>query len=166
MSDKKNKESFPGYPHYPAGEDITNSGNSTGRENVNDEDIPASHKINAQELSPNAVNEQPSDENDDIVMGTDADVTAEDLQMLELADQNTDTEDGRNLAAASLDETDDDGDPLNEEGANGFVSGDELDVPGAELDDTEENEGEEDEENNYYSLGGDNHESQEENKGE
>ncbi len=32
-----------------------------------------------------------------------------------------------------------------------------LDVPGAELDDANESIGEEDEENNYYSLGGDNH---------
>ena len=33
-------------------------------------------------------------------------------------------------------------------------SGDDLDVPGAELDDEQEDIGEEDEENNYYSLGG------------
>lgn len=32
-----------------------------------------------------------------------------------------------------------------------------LDIPGAELDDENEKIGEEDEENNYYSLGGDNH---------
>ena len=43
--------------------------------------------------------------------------------------------------------------------------GDELDIPGAELDDVNENVGEEDEENNYYSLGGENHEDLEENKG-
>src|SRR5213075_2394097 len=42
--------------------------------------------------------------------------------------------------------------------------GDELDVPGAELDDANEAVGEEDEENNYYSLGGDN--DLEEDKGE
>ncbi|TYR34144.1 hypothetical protein FXV77_16115 [Sphingobacterium phlebotomi] len=33
-----------------------------------------------------------------------------------------------------------------------------LDVPGSELDDAQEEIGSEDEENNYYSLGGDNHE--------
>jgi hypothetical protein len=33
--------------------------------------------------------------------------------------------------------------------------GDSLDVPGSELDDNMEDIGEEDEENNYYSLGGD-----------
>ena len=32
-----------------------------------------------------------------------------------------------------------------------------LDVPGSELDDANEDIGQEDEENNYYSLGGDNH---------
>lgn len=35
--------------------------------------------------------------------------------------------------------------------------GDDLDIPGAELDDANEAIGEEDEENNYYSLGGDQH---------
>lgn len=35
---------------------------------------------------------------------------------------------------------------------------DDLDIPGAELDDEQEFIGSEDEENNYYSLGGDNHE--------
>ena len=38
------------------------------------------------------------------------------------------------------------------------LTGDDLDVPGAELDDAQEDIGSEDEENNYYSLGGDNHE--------
>lgn len=36
-------------------------------------------------------------------------------------------------------------------------SGNDLDLPGAELDDESEAIGNEDEENNYYSLGGDNH---------
>ncbi len=46
------------------------------------------------------------------------------------------------------------------------VSGSDLDVPGAELDDEWENVGAEDEENNYYSLGGDNHNDLEENPGD
>jgi hypothetical protein len=41
-----------------------------------------------------------------------------------------------------------------------------LDVPGAELDDAEEIIGSEDEENNYYSIGGDAHENLEEDNGE
>ena len=45
------------------------------------------------------------------------------------------------------------------------MSGDDLDVPGSELDDEEEKIGSEDEENNYYSLGGDNHDDLEEDRG-
>lgn len=45
------------------------------------------------------------------------------------------------------------------------MSGDDLDVPGSELDDQQESVGSEDEENNYYSLGGDNHNDLEEDKG-
>jgi hypothetical protein len=41
-----------------------------------------------------------------------------------------------------------------------------LDIPGSELDDEQEDIGSEDEENNYYSLGGDNHDDLEEAKGE
>ena len=40
--------------------------------------------------------------------------------------------------------------------------GDDLDVPGSELDDDQEDIGNEDEENNFYSIGGDNHEDLEE----
>jgi hypothetical protein len=45
-------------------------------------------------------------------------------------------------------------------------AGEDLDVPGSELDDADEQIGEEDEENNYYSLGGDDHDDLEEDKGE
>ena len=41
-------------------------------------------------------------------------------------------------------------------------AGYELDTPGSEIDDLNESIGEEDEENNYYSLGGDRHENLEE----
>jgi len=46
---------------------------------------------------------------------------------------------------------------LNEKDYTNDKVGDDLDVPGAELDDDMEDIGEEDEENNYYSLGGDDH---------
>jgi hypothetical protein len=49
---------------------------------------------------------------------------------------------------------------------NADVSGSDLDVPGAELDDNQEDIGSEDEENNYYSLGGDDHNELEEDKGD
>jgi hypothetical protein len=45
------------------------------------------------------------------------------------------------------------------------LTGDNLDVPGAELDDYQEFIGSEDEENNYYSLGGDNHDNLDEYSG-
>lgn len=41
--------------------------------------------------------------------------------------------------------------------------GGDLDIPGSELDDEQENIGSEDEENNYYSVGSDNHNNLEEN---
>lgn len=44
-------------------------------------------------------------------------------------------------------------------------SGSDLDIPGAELDDKQENIGSEDEENNGYSIGGDNHNGLEEDNG-
>lgn len=50
--------------------------------------------------------------------------------------------------------------------SEGHTMGDGLDVPGSELDDDEEDIGSEDEENNYYSIGGDNHNDLEENKGD
>jgi len=60
-------------------------------------------------------------------------------------------------------------DPEGKKNQNNFstdVSGNDLDVPGSELDDADENIGSEDEENNYYSLGGDEHSDLDENKDE
>lgn len=54
----------------------------------------------------------------------------------------------------------------NEKGFQDDVSGDDLDVPNSESDDAHEAIGSEDEENNYYSIGGDNHNNLEESKGE
>jgi len=54
----------------------------------------------------------------------------------------------------------------NEKDFNNDVSGSDLDIPGSELDDQQENIGSEDEENNYYSLGGDDHNDLDEDKGE
>ena len=45
----------------------------------------------------------------------------------------------------------------NEKDFHDDKSGTDLDVPGSELDDEQENIGAEDEENNFYSLGGDEH---------
>lgn len=61
--------------------------------------------------------------------------------------------DDSELREAALDNTDADGTPLNEESFQSDVSADDLDVPGTALDDSDEEIGEEDEENNEYSLG-------------
>ncbi|PWT74138.1 MAG: hypothetical protein C5B59_11845 [Bacteroidetes bacterium] len=59
-------------------------------------------------------------------------------------------------------------DIYNHEKEEEYVEDDEavkdLDIPGSELDDPDEAIGEEDEENNYYSLGGEDHEDLEEDK--
>ena len=61
--------------------------------------------------------------------------------------EQTGTEEDRDLRAAEVDSTDDDGTPLNEKNEE-----DDLDIPGASLDDEDEQIGEEDEENNEYST--------------
>jgi len=141
--ENSNKKDYPGYPHYPAGEDITRAGNNTGKVRIE----PGEKK----EEFNDATDER--DGETAIVAGTDADVTEEDLELLDYADQDANEP---QLQRASLDSTDDDGDPLNEVSSlKSDVSGSDLDVPGAEADDDNEAIGEEDEENNYYSLGGD-----------
>lgn len=54
---------------------------------------------------------------------------------------------------------------FNEKNFNEDKSGDDLDIPGSELDDEMEEIGSEDEENNGYSIGGDNHNDLEEDNG-
>ncbi len=58
----------------------------------------------------------------------------------------------------------DDGE-FNEKNFNQDKSGADLDIPGSELDDAQEDIGSEDEENNGYSIGGDNHNDLEEDNG-
>lgn len=88
---------------------------------------------------------------DEIVMGTEADVTKEDLELLGDKDQDMDEGDDEMMARSTLDNTDEDGIPLNEASGKEVKTGEDLDVPGSELDDSNEDIGEEDEENNYYS---------------
>ena len=156
MEKKHNIDKFQGYPHYPASEDITRAKNNNGRKSIDAENTPAPQYNNT-------IDER--DKDTAIVAGTDADVTAEDIRTLQAAEQNMDSMDSSNLQKSSLDNVDADGDMLNEESSlNIDMTGEGLDIPGSGADDMNESIGEEDEENNYYSLGGDIHESQEENK--
>ena len=148
--ENENENEFPGYPHYPAKDDIMSSSSDMKRVEVDVENLTPSGKfVNAKE-NKNPVSDPPaSDTNatDDelqIVPGTEADVTKDDLAVLG----------GRNFKDEDLTGS----------RRNKIVTGDDLDIPGSELDNTNESIGEEDEENNYYSLGGDRHEDLEEDR--
>ncbi len=143
---KKNDKDFPGYPHYPAKEDIMNQ-KENQRVDLDVENLSRSNKISSTGLPDKSVRiddpitkKQALADNDAdiIVPGTDADVTAEDLKILGEKDADFGRRDESSIS--------------------------DLDVPGSEDDDANEEIGEEDEENNYYSLGGDAHDNLEEGK--
>ena len=151
-NDEKTDQDFPGYPHYPAKEDIMDQRTDTHRVDMDVEGLPSGHNATGvsqrfmsgqdRQRAENAMTPQPGlgDDDMDLKMGNEADVTEDDLVAL----QSTDAEIGT---------------PQNV--SNEDIESD-LDIPGSELDDNAEKIGEEDEENNYYSLGGDRHEAQEE----
>jgi hypothetical protein len=89
------------------------------------------------------------DEEVEIVMGTEADVTKDDLVLLGDPDADNDLNEDELVLNAKVDDIDDEGDPLNESGSD--ASGRDLDIPEGE----DDVDGNADEENNYYSLGGD-----------
>jgi len=89
--------------------------------------------------------------------------TGEDIYNRSQKEENIDPE---NITAVKEPNVTDDTGKNNEKDFTKDKSGDDLDVPGAELDDDQEIIGSEDEENNYYSLGGDNHNDLDEDKGE
>ena len=95
------------------------------------------------------------DEDTDLVMGNEADVSATERTLLRRADEDMPDEDDPLLRMAELDKVDDEGDVLNEGSTATDVGGGDLDVSGADSDDKMEAIGEEDEENNDYSLGSD-----------
>ncbi|MBI3883187.1 MAG: hypothetical protein HY305_02965 [Sphingobacteriales bacterium] len=77
------------------------------------------------------------------------DITPEELALLDEAGEDMDEDELRN---ARLDNTDEDGELLNEKSSGDDYSGSDLDVPGSGDDDDNEDIGEEDEENNSYSA--------------
>ena len=78
-----------------------------------------------------------------------ANVTRDERKSLDDAANKTPTPDQEALERAELDRFDEEGEPLNESAG---LSGGDLDVPGSELDDDNEEIGEEDEENNSFTL--------------
>jgi len=89
------------------------------------------------------------DTDEDILIDKNLDVTNTERDLLQRSSESMATLDDEQLNIAALDSTDDDGEKLNE--SSGF-SGNDLDVPGSEDDDADEEIGEEDEENNSYSI--------------
>lgn len=133
QADEKQAKQFPGYPAYPDNEDITTNGK---RISMDDEGNTIS----------DADDQLLSSGNNDVIVGA-SNLTKEDLLALGPLDQ-------------SLDEGDDE--LLRQRKSRVDFSGKDLDIPGSELDDDTEELGSEDEENNLYSLGGDNHDNPEE----
>ncbi len=176
---RNDDDQYPGYPHYPAEEDITSR--ASGAEQVNydvDNLGPDTNRGGSEEPAGRPVTQAgranpvegldearnratERDDNDD---DPDAVVTEEERMLLDRAERGVDNSDDETAPMrAQLDETDEDGDPLNEaSGREGYL-GDDLVVPGSEQDDANENIGEEDEENNYYSLGSDDNDNLEDN---
>ena len=139
-SGDRDSNNIPDSLNYPPIEDITRQGK---REELDVENITRSGKYSDTDTrneNPNLA-EMPVEDEINIVQGTEADVTAEDIEVLDSTDNIKQT--------SKLDNTEEDID---------------LDIPGSELDDKDEALGEEDEENNYYSLGGDRHEDLEEDR--
>ena len=82
----------------------------------------------------------------------DSSITPAEKAMLdEVLQNNPLSNDEINLKHSQLDNTDNDGDLLNEGSSADDNTGEDLDIPGAEEDDANETIGEEDEENNSYS---------------
>lgn len=148
-NDNKIDQDFPGYPHYPAKEDMMDKRTDSHRVDMDVENIPSNRTGVSQrymegqdrDRAKEAMIPGPATDDDlQLNMGNDADVNEDDLAAL----RSTDAEIGTPQNVSN--------DDLNRD----------LDIPGSELDDANEEIGEEDEENNYYSLGGDRHGSLEE----
>ena len=79
----------------------------------------------------------------------DAEISPAERSLLDESMDNVVSVDNNNLRRSVLDSTDADGDLVNE--ASFDLTGEDLDIPGSELDDIAEETGSEDEENNGYS---------------
>jgi hypothetical protein len=109
-----------------------------------DESVKAGMKIEGGHPSSNSDDSRPGTED------RDAAISPEERALLNEAGQNS--EDDESLRNAGLDNTDSDGDLLNVSSSADDKTGRDLDIPGTEDDDDMEDIGEEDEENNPYSL--------------
>lgn len=95
------------------------------------------------------------DEDTDLVMGNEGDVSATERTLLRRADEDMPVEDDPLLRRAELDKTDTEGDLLNEGSLATSVSGADLDTATNVEDIDNDALGQGDEENSFYSLGSD-----------
>lgn len=141
---QKPEEDLPGYPHYPESEDILSGNSGMNRIESDVEGLPGINnpertRTNSDtEINQNALEDPAGEEK---VAGPN-DITADDLVALGDPTLSMDGGEDEQLAERSI--------PLDATAAD-------LDIPGSELDDASEALGSEDEENNFYSLGGDRH---------
>lgn len=104
------------------------------------------------DITPSSSDEEANDlldTNEDILLDKNLNVTNSERDLLQRSSESMATLDDDQLTKAELDMTDDEGTLLNEGSERG---GKDLDIPGSEEDDANEEIGEEDEENNSYSL--------------
>lgn len=104
------------------------------------------------DITPSSSDEEANDllgTDDDILLDKNLNVTDSERDLLQRSSESMATLDDGQLTKAELDMTDDEGTLLNEGSGRG---GKDLDIPGSEEDDANEQIGEEDEENNAYSL--------------
>lgn len=122
------------------------------------EDIPGQENITVQplgELADTTISSADEEgagvlDKDDL---NDSDVTPEEIEDLRRSAEEYPTQDEEILQRSGLDETDAEGDLLNEASFGNDMTGDDLDVPGNEADDPNtEALGQGDEENNFYSI--------------
>jgi hypothetical protein len=97
--------------------------------------------------------DEESDDDLDIMMGTEADVSREEREALRQGVNYMPNRDADNLRDAQMDNTDFEGTPLNEGSFGTVQSGRDLDVPGTKDETRTTSMGQGDEENKYYSLG-------------
>lgn len=144
--EKNETEKFPGYPHYGKKEDIYKHAEEINAEiedvgkdevkfvnNKNHESLPENEFLTEQLIPEDLLINVENKTQDEY------DITKDDMIALSSLDDETDS-------------------PENEEGINKNrlypidMAADDLDIPGVEEDDLNEAIGEEDEENNFYSL--------------
>ncbi len=164
---------FPGYPHHPASEDILNVNSDSERVDVDVEDFSRVTWTDARDQAVSQLGGEkrpdlatsdlddvlPSLQNTSAAKVTDpeANVTEEDLTLL--GDPYLDQDGGDDELMDNyqgLDDTDLDGEPLNEYAGTISATGKDLDMPDEELENAGTNlEPQDDEENDYFSLGAD-----------